>query len=52
MDTTNINNFKDLIVYKKAFCLAMGIYHLTKRVPKDEFYSLMSQIKKSSRSVC
>lgn len=52
MDTTNINNFKDLMVYKKAFCLAMDIYHLAKSFPKDELYSLISQIRKSSRSVC
>lgn len=52
MDTTNINNFKSLMVYKKAFCLAMEIYHLAKRFPKDELYSLISQIRKSSRSVC
>lgn len=52
MDTLPGNNFKDLLVYKKAFCLAMEIYHLTKTFPKDELYSLTSQIRKSSRSVC
>lgn len=47
-----MTNFKDLTVYKKAFSLAMEIYHLTKSFPKDELYSLTSQIRKSSRSVC
>ncbi|MCK4359070.1 MAG: four helix bundle protein [Candidatus Cloacimonetes bacterium] len=47
-----MTNFKDLTVYKKAFSMAMEIYHLTKSFPKDELYSLTNQIRKSSRSVC
>jgi len=47
-----MTNFKDLTVFKKAFSLAMEIYNLTKSFPKDELYSLTSQIRKSSRSVC
>ncbi|MFV1950673.1 MAG: four helix bundle protein, partial [Nitrospinota bacterium] len=45
-----MKNFKELTVYKKAFSLAMEIYHFTKSFPKDELYSLASQIRKSSRS--
>ena len=45
-------NFKDLTVYKKAFALAMEIFHLTKNFPKDEIYGLTAQIRHSSRSVC
>lgn len=52
MATTNINTFKSSMVYKKAFCLAMEIYHLAKSFSKDELYSLISQIRKSLRSVC
>jgi len=44
--------FRNLIVYKKAFALAMDIYHVSKEFPKEELYSLTSQIRKSSRSVC
>ena len=44
--------FRDLTVYKKAFELAMEIFHATKLFPADEKYSLVSQIKRSSRSVC
>ena len=44
--------FRNLTVYKKAFALAMDIYNLSKRFPKDELYSLTTQIRKSSRSVC
>jgi len=46
------NGFKDLLVYKKAFTLAMKIFEFTKTFPKEEIYSLTSQIKRSSRSVC
>jgi len=44
--------FRNLIVYKKAFCLAMDIYTISKQFPNDELYSLTSQIRRSSRSVC
>lgn len=47
-----MNGFKDLIVYKKAFSLSMEIFQLTKTFPKNEDYSLTSQIRRSSRSVC
>ena len=45
-------DFKKLIVYKKAFQLAMEIYSISKNFPKDEKYSLTDQIRRSSRSVC
>jgi four helix bundle protein len=44
--------YKDLIVYKKAYELAVEIFIITKRFPKEEFYSLVNQIRRSSRSVC
>ena len=46
-----INSFKDLIVYQKAFKLAMEIFEITKSFPKEEKYSLTDQIRRSSRSV-
>lgn len=46
-----MSSFRDLIVYKKAFSLAMEIYFLTKNFPKEEIYSLVDQIRRSSRSV-
>jgi four helix bundle protein len=45
-------NFRNLIVYKKAFALAMEIFKITKDFPKEERYSLTDQIRRSSRSVC
>ena len=47
-----ITNFKDLIVYEKAFAHAMTIFHLTKSFPKAEQFSLTDQIRRSSRSIC
>jgi len=44
--------FQNLIVYQKAFSLAMDIFELIKTFPKEEKYGLISQIRNSSRSVC
>jgi four helix bundle protein len=42
----------DLTVYKKAFSLAMEIFEITKKFPIEEKYSMIDQIRRSSRSVC
>ncbi|RJP70816.1 MAG: four helix bundle protein [Ignavibacteriales bacterium] len=47
-----MGSFKDLIVYKYAFELAMEIFEESKNFPKLEQYSLTDQIRRSSRSVC
>ena len=47
-----VSSFKDLTVYKKAFALAMEIYRISRGFPKEELYSLTTQIRKASRSVC
>jgi four helix bundle protein len=44
--------YRDLIVYKKAFALAMNVFHTSKGFPKEERYALTDQIRRSSRSVC
>jgi four helix bundle protein len=46
-----VSNFKELIVYQKAHKLAMDIFHLSNKFPKEEKYSLTDQIRRSSRSV-
>lgn len=51
-NTCDMGTFRDLIVYKKAFQLAMEIFEMTKRFPTEEKYSLIDQIRRSSRSVC
>jgi four helix bundle protein len=47
-----INSYKDLRVYKNAVDAAMKIFELTKSFPPEEKYSLVDQIRRSSRSVC
>jgi len=47
-----IKSAKDLIVYQKAYTLAMEIFAVSKGFPADEKYSLIGQIRRSSRSVC
>lgn len=43
--------FRDLRVYQLAFKLAMEIFEETKHFPKEETYSLIDQIRRSSHSV-
>ncbi len=45
-------SFKDLKVYQKAYALAMEIFRLSHKFPKEETYALTDQIRRSSRSVC
>ena len=42
---------RDLIVYQKSYRLAMEIFELTKSFPKEEKYSLIDQVRRSSRAV-
>ena len=48
---SQIKGFRDLIVYQKAYKLAMEIFEISKSFPKEEKYSLTDQIRRSSRSV-
>ena len=48
---SQVNSFRDLIVYQKAYKLAMEIFEISKSFPKEEKYSLTDQIRRSSRSV-
>ena len=47
-----LQSAKDLIVYQKAYSLAMRIFEISKRFPKEEAYALTGQIRRASRSVC
>jgi four helix bundle protein len=48
---TVIKNIKDLKVYRLSYQLAMEIFEITKKFPKEEIYSLTDQMRRSSRSV-
>ena len=43
---------ENLIVFNKAYSLAMQVFEETKKFPSEEKYSLTDQIRRSSRSVC
>jgi four helix bundle protein len=47
-----IRSYKDLRVFQNAFDAAMDIFTLTKKFPVEEKYSMVDQIRRSSRSVC
>jgi four helix bundle protein len=47
-----ISSYKEPRVYQNAFEVAMDIFHITKKFPSEEKYSLVDQIRRSSRSVC
>ena len=46
-----VDNFRDLLVYKKSRAISREIFTLTKSFPKEETYSLTDQIRRSSWSV-
>lgn len=47
-----IKSYKELRVYQNAMDAAMMFFELTKRFPAEEKYSMVDQIRRSSRSVC
>src|SRR5215510_399454 len=47
-----IKNYKELRVYQTAIEAAMSIFNLTKHFPPEEKYSMVDQMRRSSRSVC
>ena len=46
-----IRKHKDLKVFQLSFEAGLDIFELTKKFPKEERYSLIDQIRRSSRSV-
>lgn len=46
-----IKTYEDLIVWEKADKLALDVFILVKKFPKEELYCLVSQIKRSALSV-
>ncbi|PZR39937.1 MAG: diversity-generating retroelement protein bAvd family protein [Azospira oryzae] len=49
---SKLKGYRDLIVYQKAFALAMNIFRITKTFPSEEKYALIDQIRRSSRAIC
>jgi four helix bundle protein len=47
-----VKSAKELTAYLKAYELAMRIFEVSKKFPKEEQYALTGQIRRSSRSIC
>lgn len=48
--TVAIRTIRDLKVYERARGLAMSVFEISKKFPREEMYSLTDQIRRSSRS--
>lgn len=46
-----IHSYKDLIVWQRAMDLVEEIYNITDKFPKEETYSLTSQMRRSAVSI-
>jgi len=46
----NIRSFRELKVWQKAMCVPLRVFELTKGFPVEERYSLVDQVRRSSRS--
>ena len=51
MGENEYRGFRDLKAYQRAYGLALEIHKITKTFPVEEKYSLVDQIRRSSRSV-
>jgi four helix bundle protein len=51
MENTKIKNFMDLDAWKEGHQLAIGIYQLTLKFPKEEKFGLTSQLRRAGVSV-
>jgi len=47
-----VKSHRDLNVYKNAMNSAMDIFHITSQFPREEKFSMVDQMRRSSRSVC
>ena len=45
-------SFRDLEIWQEGYELAIGVYNIAKNFPKEEIFSLVDQVKRSSVSVC
>lgn len=48
---SDINSYKDLLIWQKGVDIVVNTYLLTHDFPKDEIYALTSQIKRAAVSI-
>lgn len=46
-----ITSYKDLIVWQRSVDLAVAVYELTEKFPKEELYGISSQMKRVAVSI-
>lgn len=46
-----IKSYKDLVVWQKSIVLAKHVYLLTRKLPKDEQFGLISQMRRAAISI-
>ena len=51
MDSANIGDHRDLIVWQKAMNLAVAVYRATAAFPRTEAFGLTAQLRKAAASV-
>ena len=52
MRRRQIRSYRDLDVFNLGYVLAMEIFRVSARFPKEERYALTDQIRRSSRAIC
>ena len=48
---SQINSYRDLVVWQEAMSLTVESYKFASKLPKEELYGLMSQVRRSAVSV-
>ena len=51
MTEEKIQSYKDLLAYQKAYELALEVYKVTNKFPKEEAYGLVSQTRRAAISI-
>jgi len=46
-----MRNYRDLVVWQKSMVLVTKVYSITRLLPKEELYGLVSQIRRSAVSI-
>jgi len=48
---SKINSFEDLLVWQKSINIAVEVYKLTSKFPKEEIFGMTSQLRRASTSI-
>jgi four helix bundle protein len=51
MTTQPAQSFKDLAVWQKSHAVVLDVYKVTRKLPKEELFGLVSQMRRASVSI-